>query len=410
MPRAHYREIEAGSGFVTLILLLGLALAGGLLSSWYMRHYGHVVSGMGHQIVWGIPHVFAFFLIVSASGALNVASMASVFGRTTYKPLARLSGLLAIALLAGGLSILVLDLGRPERLTVAMTNFNFKSIFSWNINFYVGFLAIVAAYLFLQMARGLDRYVGIAGLVAFLWRLALTTATGSVLGFLAARQAYDAAIMAPLFIAMSLALGQAVFLVVVMAVCAGTGRPLDHALLHRMARLLAILLTATLYFAVVQHVTNLYSPKRLAVERFLLVDGGIYTALLWIGYVGIGSLLPIGMGLCPAAGRSRPMILAAAVLAIIGGLCHLYVIIVGGQAFPLLLFPGMEVSSSFGDGMIGSYRPSLPELVLVAGGVSLTMLLAMFGMRLLPFVPMSFVDDATASPANAVTGGGASGQ
>jgi molybdopterin-containing oxidoreductase family membrane subunit len=410
MPRAHYREIEAGPGFLILVILFGLALAGELASSWYMRHYGHVVSGMGHQIVWGIPHVFAFFLIVSASGALNVASMASVFGRVAYKPLARLSGLLAIALLAGGLSILVLDLGRPERLTVAMTNFNFKSIFSWNINFYVGFLAIVAVYLFLQMARGLDRYVGIAGLVAFLWRLSLTTATGSVLGFLAARQAYDAAIMAPLFIAMSLALGQAIFLLVIMAVCAGTGRPLDAGLLHRMARLLAIFLAATLYFAVVQHVTNLYSPKRLEVERFLLVDGGIYTALLWVGYVVIGSLLPIGLGLCPAAQRSRTMILAAAVLAVIGGLCHLYVLIVGGQAFPLLLFPGMDVASSFGDGMIASYRPSLPEFVLVAGGVSLSALLTMFGMRLLPFVPMSFTDDAAGAPAHAVTGGGAAGR
>jgi molybdopterin-containing oxidoreductase family membrane subunit len=410
MPRAHYREIEAGSGFVALIVLLGSALAGGLLSSWYMRHYGHVVSGMGHQIVWGIPHVFAFFLIISASGALNVASMASVFGRTAYKPLTRLSGLLAIALLAGGLSILVLDLGRPERLTVAMTHFNFKSIFSWNINFYVGFLAIVAVYLFVQMARGFDRYVGIAGLIAFLWRLALTTATGSVLGFLAARQAYDAAIMAPLFIAMSLAMGQAIFLMVVVAVCAATGRPLDAGLIHRMARLLAIFTAATLYFAVVQHVTNLYSPKRFAIERFLLVDGGIYTALLWIGYVGAGSLLPIGLGLCPAAQRSRQMVLAAAALAVVGGLCHLYVIIVGGQAFPLSLFPGMDVSSSFGDGVIASYRPSLPEMALVAGGMSLSALLAIFGMRLLPFAPMSFVDDATASPASAVRGGGTSGR
>jgi Ni/Fe-hydrogenase subunit HybB-like protein len=405
MPRVHYREVEASSGFLILVILCGLALAGELASSWYMRHYGHGVSGMGHQIVWGIPHVFAFFLIVSASGALNVASMASVFGRTAYKPLARLSGLLAIALLAGGLSILVLDLGRPERLTVAMTNFNFKSIFSWNINFYVGFMAIVAGYLFLQMARGFDRYVGIAGLVAFLWRLALTTATGSVLGFLAARQTYDAAIMAPLFIAMSLAMGQAIFLLVVMAISAGTGRPLDTGLIHRMARLLAIFLAATLYFAVVQHVTNLYSPKRLAVERFFLVDGGIYTALLWIGYVGIGSLLPIGLGLCPVAQRSRRMILAAAVLAVIGGLCHLYVVIVGGQAFPLLLFPGMDVASSFGDGIVASYRPSLPEVVLVVGGVSLSALLTMFGMRLLPFVPMSLGDETAGAPAHAVSGG-----
>lgn len=410
MPRAHYREIEASPGFLILAILFGLALAGELASSWYMRHYGHGVSGMGHQIVWGLPHVFAFFLIVSASGALNVASMASVFSRAAYKPLARLSGLLAIALLAGGLSILVLDLGRPERLTVAMTNFNFKSIFAWNINFYVGFVGIVAVYLFLQMARGFDRYVGIAGLVAFLWRLALTTATGSVLGFLAARQTYDAAIMAPLFIAMSLAMGQAIFLMVVMAVSAGTGRPLDTALLHRMARLLAIFLAATLYFAAVQHITNLYSPKRLAVERFFLLDGGIYTALLWIGYVGIGSLLPIGLGLCPAAERSRRMILAAAVLAVVGGLCHLYVIIVGGQAFPLVLFPGMDVASSFGDGMIASYRPSLPEVLLVAGGVSLSMLLTMFAMKLLPFAPMSFVSEPTGAPAHAATSGEAAGR
>jgi len=41
------------------------------------------------------------------------------------------------------------------------------------------------------------------------WRFVLTTGTGSIFGFLVARQAYDAAIMAPMFIAMSLAFGQA---------------------------------------------------------------------------------------------------------------------------------------------------------------------------------------------------------
>jgi Polysulphide reductase, NrfD. len=39
-----------------------------------------------------MPHVFALFLIVAASGALNVASIASVFQKKLYKPLSRLSG------------------------------------------------------------------------------------------------------------------------------------------------------------------------------------------------------------------------------------------------------------------------------------------------------------------------------
>ncbi len=108
---------------------------------------------MSNQIVWGTPHVFAVFLIVAASGALNVASISSVFGKTPYKPLARLSGLLAIALLVGGLAVLVLDLGRPDRLIVAMTNYNFKSIFAWNIFLYTGFMAIVGVYLWMMMER-----------------------------------------------------------------------------------------------------------------------------------------------------------------------------------------------------------------------------------------------------------------
>ena len=58
-----------------------------------MEREGHWITGMNNQIVWGLPHVFAIVLILAASGALNVASMASLFDIDHYKPLARLSGL-----------------------------------------------------------------------------------------------------------------------------------------------------------------------------------------------------------------------------------------------------------------------------------------------------------------------------
>ena len=62
----------------------------------------------------------------------------------------------------------------------------------------------------MQMMRRLDyKWVKLAGLVAFLWRLALTTGTGSIFGWLVARPGYDAAIMAPLFIMMSFSFGLA---------------------------------------------------------------------------------------------------------------------------------------------------------------------------------------------------------
>ncbi|MGB5648791.1 MAG: NrfD/PsrC family molybdoenzyme membrane anchor subunit, partial [Sedimenticolaceae bacterium] len=148
MKKIHYREwgIESPRYWALLAVLAAIVAVGGF-AVLYMEHEGHWVTGMTNQIVWGTPHVFAIFLIVAASGALNVASIGSVFGQKMYKPLARLSGLLAMTLLVGGLLILVLDLGQPGRLIVAMTTYNFKSIFAWNIYLYVGFLFIVAAYL-----------------------------------------------------------------------------------------------------------------------------------------------------------------------------------------------------------------------------------------------------------------------
>ena len=133
MKQLEFKEIDGGKPFYMLLGFMGLFVLAALGAAWYMEHNGHWVTGMNNQIVWGTPHVFAVFLIVAASGALNVASISSVFNKAAYKPLARLSGLLAITLLVGGLAVLVLDLGRPDRLIVAMTYYNFKSIFAWNI-------------------------------------------------------------------------------------------------------------------------------------------------------------------------------------------------------------------------------------------------------------------------------------
>ena len=119
--------------FYVLALIGGLVTAIGLASALYMEHTGHVVTGMNNQVVWGLPHVFAIFLIVAASGVLNVASIGSVFGKAIYKSRAPLSGLLAIAMLAAGLAVIMLDLGRADRIIVAATHFNPTSVFGWNV-------------------------------------------------------------------------------------------------------------------------------------------------------------------------------------------------------------------------------------------------------------------------------------
>lgn len=393
MKPVLFTQIDGNSnGYWILLGWLAAFAAAALGATWYMEHNGHWVTGMTNQIVWGTPHVFAVFLIVAASGALNIASISSVFGRVMYKPLARLSTLLSLALLAGGLMVLVLDLGRPDRLIVAMTKYNFKSIFAWNIYLYTGFFVVVGVYMWMMMERRMNRYTRAAGLLAFIWRLALTTGTGSIFGFLVARQAYDAAIMAPMFIVMSFSFGLAIFLLVLMASCNGTDRPLGDALLGKLKNLLGVFIAAVLYFVIVQHLTNLYATEHHAVEAFILRDGGLYTALFWIGQIAIGGLAPLALLYHPLTGKDRNMIALAAVMVIVGGLCQVYVIIIGGQAFPLSIFPGYEVSSSFHDGVIASYAPSLPEVVLGLGGIATALLIVAVAIRALPFLPATLAD------------------
>ncbi len=393
MASVQYREIEGRSaGFYALLGALALVIAGGLAAAWAMEHQGHVITGMTNRIVWGTPHVFAVFLIVAASGALNVASIASVFGREFYHPLARLSGLLAVTLLAGGLAVLVLDLGRPDRLIVAMTYYNFKSIFAWNIFLYIGFFAIVALYLWTMFERRMNGYTRRAGLLAFLWRLVLTTGTGSIFGFLVAREAYDSALLAPLFIVMSFSFGTAVFVLVLMAACRWSGRALGDAVLRRLGRLLGVFVAAVLYFVAVYHLTSLYIARQHDVERFILLEGGVYTALFWIGQVLVGGVIPLVLLFAPGASRARGALAAAAACVIAGGLAQIYVIIIGGQAYPQLMFPGKEVASSFFDGVVASYVPSLPEVALGVGGVGLALALTVVGLKLLPFLPRSLAD------------------
>ena len=392
MKPQDYREIDGGLPFYMLVATIGVFVLAGLGAAYYMEHSGHWVTGMSNQVVWGTPHVFAVFLIVAASGALNVASISSVFGKAMYKPLARLSGLLAITLLVGGLAVLVLDLGRPDRLIVAMTYYNFKSIFAWNIMLYTGFMAIVAVYLWMMMERKMNDFTRPAGMAAFIWRLILTTGTGSIFGFLVAREAYDSAIMAPMFIVMSFSFGLAIFILVLMGLYNWSQRPLGDAVLFRLKNLLGVFIAGVLYFVLAYHLTNLYITENHGVERFILLDGGIYTTLFWLVQIGLGSLLPLALLYGPA-GKSRLWIGVACLLVIVGGLAQMYVIIIGGQAYPMELFPGKEVSSSFFDGVVASYTPSLPEFVLGIGGVALALAATVVGTRVLRFLPVSLADD-----------------
>ena len=392
MKSAYFQSVSSSRGYWLISAIAGVITLAGLIGAEHMESAGHWVTGMSNQVVWGVPHVFAIFLIVAASGALNTASIASVFGRDDYKPLARLSALLAIALLSGGLAVLVLDLGRPDRLIVAMTHYNFKSIFAWNIFLYIGFMFIVGIYLWMMFEPRMNRFTARVGTAAFIWRLVLTTGTGSIFGFLVAREAFDSAVMAPLFIVMSLSFGTALTLLIGMLIFWINGATMDPALAQKLRRLLGFFVIGVAYLVAVDHLTKLYVTGHHQLEQFILIDGGIYTLLFWGVQILLGTVVPAILLLLPRFSQ-RGYLIAAALLVVVGALTQVYVLIIGGQVFPLELFPGYSVTSTFYDGVIADYTPSLAELALGMGGMGLAVLVTLIGVRILPFVPVQMTGE-----------------
>jgi molybdopterin-containing oxidoreductase family membrane subunit len=185
-------------------------------------------------------------------------------------------------------------------------------------------------------------------------------------------------------------------MLVLMATYKYTDRPLGDVMLTRLAKLLGIFIAGAFYFVMVFHLTNLYATEHHGVEAFILRDGGVYTTLFWLGFVVLGTLAPLGLIFAPVTAKCRSALAAAAALVIVGGFALVYVIVIGGQAYPLEMFPGYEVVSSF-EGAVNSatygYSPSLWETLLGFMGVAMTLAITTVAFKALRFLPESLGDD-----------------
>ena len=392
--KTDYMVVDLSKATVIYGAVALFLIALGFYSFVTLEHEGHWLTGMNNQIVWGLPHVFAIFLIIAASGVLNIASISSVFNIKIYKSLGRLSALLAICLLTGGLIVLVLDLGRPDRLIVAMTTFNFKSIFAWNIFLYSGFMGIIAIYLWMMFEARYNKFVKKIGTFAFIWRVTLTTGTGSIFAFLVAKDGYGT-LMAPLFIALSLLLGTAIFYKILFWMDKGLGVRLGPEIISRFRKLLIYFTFAVFYITILSHLTSLYVTKNHGFEFFLLFSKNIYTFLFWFCQIGIGTLLPLIILYNEKLSKSSFGVLLASTLVIFGSFTMLYIIIISGQAYPLDLFPGYTETSSFYDGAIAAYTPSVYEIMLGLGGVGISAAIYIFAIMILDFTPRYLDDEYT---------------
>ncbi|MBF0414754.1 MAG: polysulfide reductase NrfD [Magnetococcales bacterium] len=385
---SEFSAIKGSSpGYWKLVALCALLFLVGVGSFFAIESYGHGITGMNNQVVWGMPHVFAISLLVMASGALNLGSMSTVFASIQFKQFTRFSAFLSIVLLIGGLTVLLLDLGRPDRMLLPMLYMNFRSMFTWNVFLYSGFFVLCLLYLWSMFDY--KQFTKVVGSAAFAWRVILTTGTGSIFGVIHARDVFFSAITGPMFVAVSLTSGTALSTILLVGTYRKTGRYMEEKLVFGLRNALIFFTLLVGYMFVVEKFTKFYSPAFYEVETWLLV--GPWAWLYWLGVWGCCVIFPLVILFHGRLGNTVQGVIAASVVTVVGAFAFVAHVLLAGQSYPFDMFPGYHLSSVFLDGVNAHYVPSLVELGMGVGGIGLSALLFLLGIRFFRLLPAKAV-------------------
>jgi molybdopterin-containing oxidoreductase family membrane subunit len=382
-----FTKVEGDSAsYWAFMAVAGIVASLAPLTALYMFINGHHVTGMTNQVPWGMPIVMAVYLIGASAGSLVLSAMSSVFGKTEYKPFARIASLLAVLLIISALMAIILDWGRPDRVLVPFFHFQPRSMFSLNAILYNSYMLVGFLYLVAQF-KNHEVWQKRLGLMAVFIAVGVHSGTGAIFGFVYVRELYGSPLLPPSFISAALSSGTAMMIIVLHLTFRYTGRRLDDRLLHGMARLMGVFMLIVLYFLFVENVTRAYAPKNYEAVSFLLLHGGKYTAMFWGGLILSGLVIPCAIVFNPKTSKATGWILIASFMQLVGVLFERFIIVIPAQIMPLELLPDKEITSVFMDGQYADYSVSLVEALYSLGLIGVVVFGFGLCVKLWPMIP-----------------------
>lgn len=386
---------------------LSLVLVAVSLVAWiYQIRQGLVVTHMRNPFNWGLYiATFAFFVGIAAGG-LIVSSSVYLFNLTPLKPFTRIASLSAFACTLGAMIIILPDLGRIERLYQMFLYPNFSSPLVWDVIVLSTYLVITFLSVYFQLlpdtklelqeqAKRRARLIAHIGLpVAVL----IHTVTALIFATQGSRGWWNTAILPPDFIAMAVASGTALVMVIMLLAMGKEGLAEHQEAFRILCTIIAGALVIHFFFVAVDLIIHGWWGGPQAEGLFAQLFGryGLLYALEL-------TLLMAAMlyFLAGKANKSHQGLIFGSLVIFAGVFVHRMMLMFpafneiplqfvspgtgAGWSYPVALGqyqPGMEVFVDF-----WSYAPSLVEwgvTLLPFGLVGLVVSLALWNFRFLP--------------------------
>ena len=381
MTSVMKNPLVVGSGAIALV---------GIGVYVYQLMFGLGITGMNNSTSWGLYLTCFMFFVGLSAGGLIVASSASIFGIKKYKAVALPAVILSlVCICCAGICVLV-DLGGIQRIWRIVTGPNPTSPLVWDICVITLYLVINVLYL-VNMRRGNDHAVSVISRFALPCAILVHSVTAWIFGLQQGREMWHTALLGPWFVSSALVCGVALVLVVVIALRKAGYLELAQEHVVKMLKLLGVFVMVDLYFFGCDLLTEGF-PAGSGAEVVAMLTTGPLAPFFWIEVVGCAATAVIAF--VPKL-RTNPLIVIAAVLAIVGIFCKRVQLLVGGFQIPNLDMPAVvsgpaltdagAALQSAGGSMV--YFPSMLEFGVVLGVFGLGALMLLLGLKFLPLKP-----------------------
>jgi Ni/Fe-hydrogenase subunit HybB-like protein len=381
----------------------------------YQLVHGLRVTDMGNVVSWGTYMTnFVFFIGISHAGTL-ISAILRVTDAGWRRPITRMAEAITCIALLVGASMVMIDMGRPDRIQNLLLHGRFQSPILWDLVSVTTYLTGSFFYLYVAMIpdmpilarfarergrsprlvrfyeilslgyrespehrRLLARALGAMAVIIIPVAISVHTVVSWVFG-MTLRPGWHSTIFGPYFVIGAIFSGTAA--IITAMVIFRKAYHLERYLLpehfHKLAKILLALSLLYAYFTLSEYLTTWYGGEGIDVRLLALLAGnGTVGAIFWL-WALFGLFVPIGLLLFPSR-RSLGSIMTASILINIGMWIKRYLIIV-----PTLETPFIPAQAG---GITPHYFPSLIEITITVGAFAGFTMLYMLFSRLFPIL------------------------
>ncbi len=374
---------------------------------------GLVVTNMGDYVSWGIYiSNFVFFVAISLVGSLITAifRLTDVHWRT---PLTRISELIAVSAITFAALIIIVDMGRPERLFYLFTHGRIQSPIMWDVIVITTYFCISLFLLYITLLPDIrimidareklgKRFSKLYRWLGSFWKgteaqerirnraitiiciviIPVAFCIHTVTSWLFAttyRPGWDSTNFGAYFVSGAFLVG-AGGVVVAMYVFRKIYK-LEHYITERhfnnMGKILVMLSLLYLYFNVNEYLVPAFKMKKEEHEHLTGLFAGEFAPMFWFAIL-VGMIIPIFIVIFKKGRKPLPMFVAG-VMVVVGAWFKRYLIVTPTMLHPFL--PKYDAPEKY-----SHYFPSWEEWAITFGSLAGMLLIITILVRIFPVV------------------------